>query len=748
MLVTRGASCQCANKLIQFCIFGSVNPLKSTNAHARHTLIYASRKVHASPPYVRVFEECPFGDIHSRFMRHTEPLLNYVLAEALRERHPRWNEKDIVAENTDTLKEKASFHPDILIDIPGSAPVCIEAEKSPGRSVDEDAEGRLGKRLKANGDEVESVIALIYPEHAPEASLSEIANYEFQIAVHTRTPEGPDHRYPRRGYVTSDINLLSSVIERLCISESAVIRNTERLIDTINEGHSRISREGGDSVSRELGKVLHQSHGEQTNKMTCAILSSAMVFHIAIEDQEGVPSVLSPENVSKGQLMDIWTDILEVNYYPIFHIAQELLNVIPTILANRLMKDISVSVSPIASDSASSYQGLCGKMFQKLITDRKLLATFYTLPTSACLLAEMAVERLPVDWSSSREVQRLRIGDFACGTGALLSASQASLYDRVRLYGGDDSALHREVMESVMTGLDIMPAATHLTSAILSSIHPQIPYHESQIITMPFGTRDTEGGGISIGSLDFLKGEEQGYLFGGGVRRVQASWGKDKQYDLPVDEFNLVIMNPPFTRNCGQEGKKKGIPRPAFAAFNTSRGEQAAMARELKNYDSNAGHGGAGPASNFIDLADTRIKSDGGVLALVLPFTFACGASWQKARSLLKKKYRDVHIFAIAHEKVAIRSFSDSTGIAECLVIGTKRSSREIVDNEAKEPETCTIRSTTLCERPNSLYEAVVLARNKKWGGGRATCYLYCLGQNTRVWSPFFRSHRVWKYDR
>lgn len=109
------------------------------------------------------------------------------------------------------------------------------------------------------------------------------------------------------------------------------------------------------------------------------------------------------------------------------------------------------------------------------------------------------------------------------------------------------------------------------------------------------------------------------------------------------------------------------MSRPAFAAFNASKGAQAAMARELENYDSHAGHGEAGSVADFINLADTKFKSDGGVLALVLPFTFACGASWQKARSLLKKKYRGVHIFAIADEKVAICPFSDSTELLSVL---------------------------------------------------------------------------------
>ena len=39
-------------------------------------------------------------------------------------------------------------------------------------------------------------------------------------------------------------------------------------------------------------------------------------------------------------------------------------------------------------------QDLAGQMFGRLIADRKFLATFYTLPSSAAMLAELAVAKL------------------------------------------------------------------------------------------------------------------------------------------------------------------------------------------------------------------------------------------------------------------------------------------------------------------------------------------------------------------
>ena len=68
-------------------------------------------------------------------------------------------------------------------------------------------------------------------------------------------------------------------------------------------------------------------------------------------------------------------------------------------------------------------------------------------------------------------------------------------------------------MERVLTGLDIMPAATHLTCSMLSSAHPSLAYGKSQIHTMPYGI---DGGRTHIGALDLLDSEHSYSLFATG----------------------------------------------------------------------------------------------------------------------------------------------------------------------------------------------------------------------------------------
>ena len=64
--------------------------------------------------------------------------------------------------------------------------------------------------------------------------------------------------------------------------------------------------------------------------------------------------------------------------------------------AGKLRDAYADAPDTLDSLGATSQHDLCGRMLQRLITDRKFLATFYTLPSSATLLADLAVARLDV----------------------------------------------------------------------------------------------------------------------------------------------------------------------------------------------------------------------------------------------------------------------------------------------------------------------------------------------------------------
>ncbi len=87
---------------------------------------------------------------------------------------------------------------------------------------------------------------------------------------------------------------------------------------------------------------------------------------------------------------------------------------------------------------------------------------------------------------------------------------------------------------------------------------------------------------------------------------------------------------------------------------------------------------------------------------MVLPATFAQGKSWSNARNLLAARYEDITIAAITNDGATNRAFSADTGMAEVLVIATKKK------NKNRNP---TFQFVNLRRRPAHHVEAVELAK-------------------------------------
>ena len=617
--------------------------------------------------------------------RIVETAFNNALATVLSRKLPgSWN---ITAEETGVLREYTGAQPDIIVRPPAGMPVVLETEYDPARTVEDDARNRLGRVLKQTGDILESVLAVRIPGHLGEGGGDlgpGILSGQFQWCTFSGSPlEGRAvQRWPGSDWLEGGIDDLAGCVEQVSLSEQRVAEGLEVLERAVRTTALRLresSRDRTPEVLHRMESVLHQKDCEQTTRMAMAILLDALLFQAAIAGIQDIPDLSALRTTRRGQVkkrvLEAWERVLDINYWPIFEIAYDLLNVIPERDTGRLLEGLIDAASRLAGLGTTTIQDLSGILFQRLISDRKFLATFYTLPTSAHLLAELAVSRLDVDWEDEDAVANLRVADFACGTGALLSAVQHRIAARLRRAGSDDRRLHHAMMERVLTGADIMPAATHLTAAILSSAYPQVPFAQTRIYTMPYGEAEEGGGQHAIGSLDLLSDERVLSLFDTGVVELHGSSSSASAMtvEAPNESFDLVIMNPPFTRPTNHEATD--VPVPSFAGFATSDEEQRVMSRRLKEMrgglDSPAGHGNAGLGSNFLDLADLKLRP-GGILALVLSAAFAQGESWSNARRLLARGYRDLTVVSIATTGQTDRAFSSDTGMAEVLVLGTK----------------------------------------------------------------------------
>jgi hypothetical protein len=271
----------------------------------------------------------------------------------------------------------------------------------------------------------------------------------------------------------------------------------------------------------------------------------------------------------------------------------------------------------------------------------------------------------------------LRVADFACGTGTLLSTVYHRISQFHEITGGDASLLHRKMLATGLVGCDVLPAATHLMASMLAGAYPTIKYDRSSVFTVAYGKRPN--GIIALGSLDLLDPQKILEFYSITAKAAESMGESDKEIweSLPHASFDIVIMNPPFTRATGHEGDKIGVPNPMFAAFASSAQDQKLMSKVIKKITKgSSAHGNAGEASMFLVLADRKLKP-GGTLALVMPLSLMSGDAWEKSRSLLVKDYSDLILVSIAGADNAKLSFSADTDMGECLVVGRKLKTTE-----------------------------------------------------------------------
>ncbi len=647
------------------------------------------------------------GKVLTNMPHQTEPSANNALGDLLRKM---LHGCEVRSESTQTLIGHSGRHPDILITAPGRSPVVVEAEYEPAPEAEKDALARLGLGVTDEPRTIEAAIALRYP-HTME-SVYDLAHAVADARLSYCVLYEDKSRFPESGWLDGSVTDLADLIRLVSVPQKAVDAAATALEQGIGQAANVLEDMAKlrPNITPAIARLLGMTNVPQTRRMACAIIANAMVFHQRIAGMHDAlkplrlvcgPGVANPQD----ETLSAWAEILKINYWPIFAIAKDILEQLPGDTAASMLAGLRETAQQIDATGVGNAHDLTGRIFQRLIADRKYLATFYTLPASAALLARLAVAKLDgVNWSDADAIGRLRVGDFACGTGALLSAVYEQIAARHERTGGNPAALHRVMMEEVLYGCDVMPSAVHITGSTLSGAQPSVGFGGSRLYTMPYGRM--QDGSVMIGSLELLQSSNVLTLFNTNDPTLRTgSVGEETaaqiNIDIPDQSYDLVIMNPPFTRNVTREGAYADTTHAAFAAFGASDEDQSQMGKRMDVLKKDTCyHGNAGIASAFAALAHKKIKP-GGVLALVLPLSVASGLAWQGLREMIDREYTDMEVLSIAANGRDM-SFSSDTGMAECLVVAHKLKPGET-------PKTLA-RFTSLSHRPLGFVHASSLA--------------------------------------
>ena len=220
-----------------------------------------------------------------------------------------------------------------------------------------------------------------------------------------------------------------------------------------------------------------------------------------------------------------------------------------------------------------------------------------------------------------------------------------------------------------MHGLDINRHAVHLAASMLTLSAPSIDYEKMNIFNMLHGIDDK--GKPRAGSLDILAGNA-GYLpvFKPDIAQKRLSGHGYKTEELNLErKFDLVIMNPPYTRN-----KIRNRQLPATVRRRVQKHERDLVKLLNEDVMRDAIHNSS-MGTFFGPIADI-LTNDRGSVAMVFPFAVCTGVAANGFRKLLTHPDRfHVELIVTSHDNRRIY-FSENTNIHEALIV-LRRPSRQ-----------------------------------------------------------------------
>ena len=445
-------------------------------------------------------------------------------------------------------------------------------------------------------------------------------------------------------------------------------------------------------------------------RIACLILANMALLQNRLHSEgiriDGLQPLLDIRTASNKQvfLHDNWRRIRAVDYGPVVDPALAVLRALP---ADHSTETAIETLADAVFDCIPHIRGLqldhAGPLYHKLLETARYDGSFYTSAAAAVLLAELAMPdcwAAAPDWSDADALSRLRICDPACGTGTLLLAAARAVEERFLQANGRNGeetleALHLSLVEDVLHGLDINRHAIHLAACMLTLSAPKIDYNKMSLYNMQHGLNGDKQ--VRAGSLDLLT-DSAAYLPGlapdAGERRTAAEDYREETPEL-TQACDLVIMNPPFTRN-----DIRNLSLPVSIRRKVQKHEIGLVEKIEDEVRRNAIDQST-IGTFFTPIADLLLNEHG-TLAMVKPFTSCTNASGKDERNLLTDPKRfHLELVVTSHDNRRI-FFSENTDIHESLIVARRPT-----------PETRG-RSTafvSLSENPASISGARQLAR-------------------------------------
>ena len=423
------------------------------------------------------------------------------------------------------------------------------------------------------------------------------------------------------------------IIDSLRESAKYILNGLRHLTDAQLEGFF-----GGEDVFKNILQYEEGKYPIEELKLAAAyLLINQLLFYHVLSKLRTEFLEIDPDNIKEpSDLNKYFRKVLDVNYRMVF--SYDVASLIPP----KFLGEVKTIINVINGLGAQKVGGdLLGTIFHDLIPfeTRKNVAAFYTNVLAAELLAFLSIDRGDA-----------KVADFAVGSGGLLVAAYRRKGALLREPFSQE--VHRRFVEEELLGIDVMPFAANVAACHLAIQAPQ--YFTDKVNIAIWDSTDLRPG-MRIPSVAELKMVLTGqsfldtYVAPKKEAKGVVSLGKKRPEEVSLERYDVVIMNPPFTR---QERIPEEYKRILFERFS-----------DYEKYL----HGQLGYYGYFILLSDRFLKEDGR-MALVLPATVLRVKSCEGIRKLWAEKYHVEYIITTWHRS----AFSESVRFREILLVAKK----------------------------------------------------------------------------
>ena len=587
-------------------------------------------------------------------VRITERSLYPLIMEVLRQTAKRFN----VGISSISEVSISDLYPDIVFNIDGHTILLQIKIDSPTKLIEDITKTYpIARRMGAD------LIAVLFPTSVREISPEEIMRIGHKLSVRRTLVLTPwlskdivnvtlEHlaieffraftRYTRTNLPTVDFLTIARLSREVITELSTIIRAYSRLKAYQDMAQAIVGR--FDFYKVLLSEFVEEEEIARTyiaDIIAYIVIIEFLLAHIAsikLYGKSVLPIVENPLDPPRELVRELRTNIENSGLAAMYNkVLKALLHILSTLEAldekdpriRRLLARYIYATQVLRPEHVK--EELLGRIYQESLPPetRKNLGAFFTHPRAAQLLAGLAIEGVDD-----------KVLDPACGSGTLLAAAYEAKMSYALNAGIERSEAHRRFLNEDIVGIDIMQFAKELTSVNLIMQDIEI----SDVVPRVFF-----GDGVKkmLSAIPVLSDKDPPSL-----ELVRAAIEAYEKLALPKEGFDVVIMNPPFTR-------RERMPETVRSDLRKSLGDVV--------------RGKTGYWAYFFAAADNVIKPRGR-LAAVTPEEFFAGRSAESLRRYLllpgNREYRYTIMYVV--KSAADVAFSERTYYRDYLVVMRK----------------------------------------------------------------------------